>query len=155
MAVAVASGLLSVVPPGWRTALALLGVAALAVLDLTQRKLRLPQRETLIPQEVFAAGMMRGIARFGFEYGSGVRTLVPSAASYILVWSLLMLNLPWWHTIALGAVFGFARSWASGLAIAWSPGAWSLFLGRHSRFLERLGSVVAALLAAVAVVAGR
>lgn len=146
VAVALASGLASALPEALRAAATVAGVVALAVLDVRSPVLRLPQRETLIPQEVFAAGMMRGIARFGYEYGSGVRTLVPSAASYILAWTLVMANLPWWQTIALGAVFGFARSWAAGLALAFSRGGWSVFLGRHSRLLERAGSVTAAAL---------
>ncbi len=131
---------------------ALAGAAVLVVMDLLQRRLTLPQRETLIPQEVFAGGMLRGIAWFGYEYGSGVRTLIPSAASYIVAFALIMLNLPWWQTVALAGLFGFARSWASGLALAFSRGAsWSALLGRHSRLLERLGSVVAGVLVAVAV----
>lgn len=152
VALALASGLASALPLPWRAGAALAVVAALVVLDLVQRRLTLPQRETLIPQEVFAGGMLRGITWFGYEYGSGVRTLIPSAASYIVAFSLVMLNLPWWQTAAVAALFGFARSWAAGLALAFSRGApWSAFLGRHSRLLERLGSVVSGGLVAVAV----
>ncbi|HHU39261.1 MAG TPA: hypothetical protein GXZ45_08290 [Propionibacterium sp.] len=153
LGLALVSGLASALPLGWRAGIALVVAVALVLLDLVQRRLTLPQRETLIPQEVFAGGMLRGIAWFGYEYGSGVRTLIPSAASYIVAFALVMVNLPWWQTVALAAVFGFARSWAAGLALAFSPGGgWSLFLGRHSRLLERLGSVVAGALVVVAVV---
>lgn len=153
LGLALASGLASGLPLGWRAVAALVVAVGLVALDLVQRRLTLPQRETLIPQEVFAGGMLRGIAWFGYEYGSGVRTLIPSAASYIVAFTLVMVNLPWWQTVALAALFGFARSWAAGLALAFSRGAaWSAFLGRHSRLLERLGSVIAGVLVAVAVV---
>lgn len=154
LGLAVASGLASVVPVPVRAMAAVAVTLGLLLLDLTQAKLRLPQRETLIPQEVFAQGMARGIAWFGFEYGTGVRTLIPSAASYITAWALVMFHLPWWQTLLVATVFGFSRSWAAGLAMALSKGAWSVFLGRHSRLLERLGSAVAATLVLAAVAFG-
>lgn len=142
LGLAVAGGLLSWLPATIRTGVLVVAVVALVVLDLVQARLRLPQRNKLIPQEVFADGLLIGIARFGVEYGSGVRTLIPSAASYIAACYLLLTNLDWWQTVALGAVFGFSRTLAIAQYLMLGRPGWSDFLAGHTRVLERLGSVL-------------
>ncbi|WP_151523882.1 hypothetical protein [Serinicoccus kebangsaanensis] len=143
-ALGVLAGLLSPVPGTARLVVLAVAVLALTVLDLVSPSLPLPQRSALIPQEVFARGIGRGGFRFGLEYGCGWRTLVPSAASYLAALFVLLVVPPWWAAVVLGAAFGFSRSWA---VLSWillgRPG-WQAFLARHSRLLERTGSVAAA-----------
>lgn len=153
VALAVLGGLASPLPAAVAVALTLFVAGAMALLDVASPKLRLPQREILIPQEVFAHGMWQGLLRFGVEYGSGVRTLIPSASSYILAAALVLANLPWWQTVAVAAAFGFGRTLAVLLALLFGDDSWSLFLGRHSRLLERAGSVGVALIVAGAALA--
>lgn len=143
---AVLSGLVSPVPERVRLALALVLAVALAVTDLVQRRLHLPQRHTLIPQSVFAAGIRRGILRFGYEYGTGVRTLIPSAASYIVAVALVLIGLPWWQTVLVAAVFGISRTLPVLQYLALGEEGWAEFLSGHTRLLERAGSLLAALL---------
>lgn len=155
-ALGVLSGLLSPVPEPVR--LSLLGVLALALMlvDLGSARLRLPQRSTLIPQEVFARGLAGGGFRFGIEYGCGFRTLVPSAASYIAACFVLLAALPWWWAVGLGAAFGAARSLAVLQYLLLGKPGWQQFLSRHTRVLERSGSVLtAALLVGAAALLGR
>jgi hypothetical protein len=142
--VAVLAGLLSPVPQVVRWAIAGAAIAALTVADLLQSPLRLPQRTELIPQEVFAKGMSRGIARFGFEYGTGFRTLIPSAAPYVLAVFLLAANLPLWQSGLVGAWFGAARSLAVLQFLALGRDGWQTFLAGHTRVLERAGTVATA-----------
>lgn len=136
------SGLLSPLPDDvarW----VFVGVAAVLLgMDLIQRQLRLPQRSVLIPQDVFARGMGRGALRFGIEYGSGFRTLVPSAASYVLAVFVLLAGLPFWWALLIGAVFGFSRSLPVLQYVFLGRPGWQRFLSSHTRVLERVGSVV-------------
>lgn len=146
LALGVLSGLISPVPETVRLALLVVVVLALVVLDLASPALPLPQRATLIPQEVFGRGMARGGFRFGLEYGCGWRTLVPSAASYLAAVFVLLVVPPWWSAVLLGAAFGFSRSWAVLVWIWLGAPGWQTFLARHSRLLERSGSVLAGVL---------
>ena len=148
---AVLSGLASPIPERVRLSTAVALAIALTVTDLVQRRLRLPQRHTLIPQTVFAAGIARGIFRFGYEYGTGVRTLIPSAASYVVAVALVLVGLPWWQTVLVGAVFGFSRTLAVLQYLVLGEEGWAELLSGHTRLLERTGTVLAALLVAVAV----
>jgi hypothetical protein len=147
---AVLSGLVSPLPTAWRVLVAAVGTVGLVVLDLLSPRLRLPQRTTLIPQEVFARGIARGIFRFGYEYGTGVRTLIPSAASYVVALALVLVNLPWWQTILVAASFGLARTLAVLQYLLVGDDGWGDFLSTHTRFLERAGSVVTGALVLVA-----
>ncbi|NLG22406.1 MAG: hypothetical protein GX555_13365 [Actinomycetales bacterium] len=140
------SGLLSPVPAVVRAVLFVVLAAALTVLDLRQPLLQLPQRKELIPQEVFARGMGRGGFRFGVEYGCGFRTLVPSAASYVAALFVLLAGLPLPWALALGAAFGASRSVAVLQYILLGRPGWQRFLSSHTRWLERSGTVVTALL---------
>lgn len=153
MALAVLAGLASAIPERARVALLLTLVLALVATDLAQRRLRLPQRHTLIPQSVFAAGIARGIFRFGYEYGTGVRTLIPSAAPYVVAVALLLIGLPWWSCVAVGAVFGFSRTLPVLQYLTLGSAGWAEFLSGHSRLLERAGTVMAAVLVAAAALA--
>lgn len=149
-ALGVVSGLLSPMPRTWRLVLWLVAAAALAVLDLRSPVLRLPQRRELIPQSVFSRGLARGGLRFGVEYGCGFRTLVPSAAPYVAAGFVLLAVLPLGWALLLGAAFGASRSLAVLQYLSLGRPGWQEFLSRHTRVLERAGTVVTALLLGVA-----
>lgn len=153
--VSVLGGLLSFLPQGPRLVTLVVVAVVLAVTDLATRRLPLPQRDALIPQEVFAGGMRPGLFRFGVEYGLGWRVLVPSAAPWILATGFVLLNLPWWQTLLAGAVFGAGRSVAIWQMIFFASQGWQARLLRHTRALERLGSVtVTGVVVAVAIGTG-
>lgn len=146
LALGVLSGLLSPVPAVVRLVLLGTVVLALVALDLLAARLPLPQRSELIPQEVFQHGMARGGFRFGLEYGCGWRTLVPSAASYLAAAFVLLVVPPLGYAVLLGAVFGAARSLAVLQHVLLGAPGWQAFLARHTRVLERTGTVLAATL---------
>lgn len=127
-----------------RWALAAVLIVGLVILDLTSRKLPVPQRDQLIPQEVFHEGMPLGLFRFGVEYGTGWRTLIPSAGPYVVARALLAANRPWWQAVLVGAAFGAARA-ATALQLILAGGdGLTTALAAHRRVLERLATVVAA-----------
>lgn len=142
----VLSGLVSPVPETVRLVLLVVAVVGLAGLDLLTPKLPLPQRTELIPQEVFRRGLARGGFRFGVEYGCGFRTLVPSAASYIAAIFVLLVVPPFWWSLVLGLAFGASRALAVLVYVLIGAPGWQAFLGAHSRWLERAGSVLTAVL---------
>lgn len=133
-----------------RVALAAAAALALVVLDLRADRLPLPQRATLIPQEVFTGGMRAGLLRFGLEYGTGVRTLIPSAAPYVVALALLAANLPWWQTVLAGLAFGLGRALAALLLVLTGAPSFQTFLAGHKRLLERASSVAAGICVLVA-----
>src|SRR5699024_4525528 len=138
-------------PLPWRAGLLAVLVLALVLLDLVQPLLRLPQRRELIPQEVFARGMGRGGFRFGVEYGCGVRTLVPSAASRAAALFVVLAGLPLGWAVLVGAAFGASRSLAVLQYVLVGRPGWQRFLSGHPRWLERGGTVATAALLAWAV----
>lgn len=148
----VLSGLVSPVPMPARLGLFVVVAVGLALLDVLSPTLRLPQRSELIPQEVFAQGMARGGFLFGLEYGCGWRTLIPSAASYVAAAFVLLLVPPLGWAVVLGAAFGLSRSLAVLQYVLLGAPGWQSFLARHSRHLERAGSLLAAVLLLVAAV---
>ncbi|QFG67420.1 hypothetical protein [Ornithinimicrobium pratense] len=152
LVLAVLSGLVSPVPAPVRLGLFATVAVGLVLLDVRSPSLRLPQRTELIPQEVFQRGMGRGGFLFGLEYGCGWRTLIPSAAAYVAAAFVLLLVLPPGWAVVLGAAFGLSRSLAVLQYVLLGAPGWQAFLARHSRVLERTGSVLAAalLLAAAA-----
>ena len=152
LALGVLSGLLSPVPTPARVAVFAVLAVGLALLDVLSPALPLPQRRELIPQEVFQRGMARGGFLFGLEYGCGWRTLVPSAASYVAAAFVLLLVPPLGWTVLLGAAFGFSRSLAVLQYILLGAPGWQAFLARHSRLLERCGSLVTSALLLIAAV---
>lgn len=145
------AGLLSPVPEAVRWGAAVMLIGTLAGLDLVSRRLPLPQRSTLIPQHVFSRGLARGLLRFGVEYGTGVRTLIPGAAPYLCAVYLVLANQPWGLTLAAGAVFGLSRSLAILQFVLLGRDGWAQFLTGHSRVLERTGTVLTAVLLVTAV----
>ena len=156
LALGVLSGLLSPVPAPVRLGIFAVLAVTLVLLDLLSPVLRLPQRGELIPQEVFQRGMARGGFLFGLEYGCGWRTLVPSAASYVAALFILLLVPPLGWAVLLGAAFGLSRSLAVLQYVLLGAPGWQAFLARHSRLLERSGSVLAGalLLVSAALLAG-
>lgn len=143
LALGVLSGLVSPVPGTVRLVLLAVVVVGLVALDLLTARLPLPQRSELIPQEVFQQGMARGGFRFGLEYGCGWRTLVPSAASYLAAAFVLLVVPPLPYAVLLGAAFGAARSLAVLQYVLLGAPGWQAFLARHTRVLERAGTVIA------------
>lgn len=146
LALGVLSGLVSPVPGPVRLGLFALAAVALVPLDLLSPTLRLPHRRELIPQEVFHRGMARGGFLFGLEYGCGWRTLVPSAAPYLSAAFVLLLVPPLGWAVMLGAAFGLSRSLPVLQYVLLGAPGWQAFLARHSRVLERSGSLVTGLL---------
>ena len=123
---------------------------SLAIYDFVVSKVDLPQRRSLIPQEVFLRGRGAGFLRFGIEFGSGMRTFVTSASPYILIVMLLGLPVSFLQTILAGLLFGAGRSIGPLQAVISDNDYWSRDLGRASRLLERLGSALAASVALTA-----
>lgn len=148
IALGVLSGLLTPIPLTWRVGVLGVLVLVLVLMDLRQPLLGLPQRNELIPQEVFARGMARGGLRFGVEYGCGFATLVPSAASYAAALFILLAGLPLGWAVLLGAAFGASRSLAVLQYVLLGRPGWQRFLSSHTRWLERGGTVTAAALLA-------
>jgi len=142
----VLAGLASVVAEPARSAALVVGVAGLLLLDMATRSLPLPQRSRLIPQQVFSRSLGGGLLRFGVEYGTGFRTLIPSASAYMLALFVLLTNPVWWVTLCLGATFGLARSVAILQFVLLGRDGWVHFLTAHTRMLERAGSIGCAVL---------
>jgi hypothetical protein len=137
----------------WTPTVLSIGVAAvlavgLAAYDLQVPSVELPQRRSLIPQEVFLRSREVGFLRFGLEFGSGVRTYVTSAAPYAVVVLLLCATDGPLAGLLLGACFGLGRALAPLQALAADEALWAADVARTSRFTERAGSVVVAAAAA-------
>ena len=69
----------------------------------------LPQRRHQIPRTVFDRSPERAAARFGYELGTGLRTYLPSAAPHVLAVGIVVLGVPLWAALAVGAGFGAGR----------------------------------------------
>jgi hypothetical protein len=146
-----AAGLLAALLPwtpsaGSAVVVAVIAVA-LAVHDLRAGTVELPQRRSLIPQEVFLRGHARGFLRFGVEFGSGTRTYVTSASPYILIALMLGVSASFTAVVAAGVAFGAGRSVAPLQAVFADEEHWSRDLGRTARLVERSGSALAAAVA--------
>lgn len=153
----VAIGLLAALLPWTPSSGSVLVVAviaiALAVYDLCVKKVNLPQRRELIPQEVFFRSHAFGFLRFGLEFGSGVRTFVTSASPYILIAVMLGQSASFTEVVLIGAAFGFGRSIGPLQALLADDRFWSQDLTSTSRLVERLGSVLAAVVSVTLAVA--
>ena len=125
---------------------------ALAGHDVRSAVVRLPQRRSLIDQRVFTASPALGFARFGVEYGSGVRTYLPSTAPYAAALLLLLAADGALPGLLAGVAFGLGRAVAPVQAALADERQWSRDLAAAHRWLERAGSLtvagVAVLLAA-------
>jgi hypothetical protein len=144
-------GLIATVLPWSPTTVSVGLVAVIAVglasYDLQVPSVELPQRRSLIPQEVFLRSREIGFVRFGFEFGSGVRTYVTSAAPYAVVALVLGATEGPPAGLLMGAAFGLGRALAPLQALAADETAWAADVARTSRFTERAGSAVVAVLA--------
>ena len=141
-------GLVAVLVP-WSPTVASSVLAAavavvLAVYDLWAPSVQLPQRRALIPQVVFLRSPALGFARFGLEFGSGVRTYVTSAAPYGLAALVLGATDGPLAGLLVGAGFGLGRALAPLQALGADEARWSADVAATSRFAERAGSVVVA-----------
>jgi hypothetical protein len=144
VAVGLLAALLPWTPSPGSALIVAVAAIALAVYDLSVRKVNLPQRRELIPQEVFFRSHARGFLRFGLEFGSGTRTFVTSASPYILIAMMLGLSTSFTQVVLVGAAFGFGRSIGPLQAILAEDRFWSQDLTGTARLVERLGSVLAA-----------
>lgn len=70
----------------------------------------LPQLARQIPRTVFDQGVLKGLFRFGVEYGSGVRTFVTSSAAALLALLILMFPLGYLGILAISLAFGAGRA---------------------------------------------
>lgn len=120
---------------------------SLAAYDVMVARVNMPQRRSLIPQEVFFRSHVLGFLRFGIEFGSGVRTFVTSASPYILIVTLLAVPASFGQVVAVGLAFGVGRSIGPLQAMLADDVHWSEDLGRTSRLVERIGSILAAAVA--------
>ena len=122
---------------------------ALAAYDLRVASVELPQRRSLIPQEVFLRSPALGFVRFGLEFGSGIRTYVTSGAPYAVVALVLGATDGVVPGALMGLAFGLGRALAPLQAVAGVERSWAGDVARVSRALERAASVVVALVAVV------
>ncbi len=136
--------LLPVTPTRGSVAVAALAAVGLAAHDLRVPAVALPQRRSLIPQEVFLRSPAVGFVRFGLEFGSGVRTYVTSAAPYAAVALVLLATDGALPGLLAGLSFGLGRSVAPLQAVAADEARWSTDLAAVSRTLERAGSLAVA-----------
>ncbi len=74
------------------------------------RFIDLPESRRQIPAEVFGGSLVKGAHRFGFELGTGVRTYVPAAAPYILLFAVLMTHTTLANAVLVGLGFGLGRA---------------------------------------------
>ena len=150
-----AMGLLVAVVPWPRSAVSTIIAAvlafSLAIYDLMVPAIKLPQRRSLIPQEVFYRSHALGFLRFGMEFGSGVRTFVTSASPYILIVMMLSVPTSFAQVVGVGVAFGVGRSVGPLQAILADDVYWSGDLAMISRLIERVGSGLAATVAVIAV----
>ena len=147
-------GLLAALLPWTPTAGSAVVVAAvavsLAVYDLVIGKVDLPQRRSLIPQEVFFRGHELGFLRFGIAFGSGMRTFVTSASPYIVIAMMLGVAVSFTQVVIAGLAFGAGRAIGPLQAVLAEEAYWSDDLTRTARPVERSGSVLAAAVAVAA-----
>lgn len=147
-------GLLAALLPWSPTAGSAVVVAAIAVslagYDLVIGKVDLPQRRSLIPQEVFFRGHELGFLRFGIAFGSGMRTFVTSASPYIVIAMMLGIAASFTQVVIAGLAFGAGRAIGPLQAVLAEEAYWSDDLARTARPVERSGSVLAAAVAVAA-----
>jgi hypothetical protein len=149
-AIAMSVALLPWTPSAGAAVIAAALAVSLASYDLMISRVNLPQRRSLIPQEVFLRGHILGFLRFGIEFGSGVRTFVTSASPYVLLVTLLGVPASFSQVVAVGIAFGVGRSVGPLQAMVADDVYWSRDLARTSRLLERTGSALAAAVAVTA-----
>jgi hypothetical protein len=134
--------------PSTATALLAAGAAiALAVYDLIVSEANLPQRRSLIPQDVFFQSRRLGFVRFGLEFGSGIRTFVTSASPYAVIGLLIGTSESFGQALAMGLAFGVGRAIGPLQALFAHEVHWSADVSRFARLVERLGTCLVAVVA--------
>jgi hypothetical protein len=117
------------ITPLWNSAV--LGAVCVVLLahEVHLVRLRLPQRQRLVPITVFRFGRVIGALEFGIEMGTGLRTYISSAAPYAVV-AAALLTADSLDAVMAGIGFGLGRavmamaSVVSGDAAAWD-GKWA------------------------------
>jgi hypothetical protein len=115
--------------------------------DVANRIDMLPQAARQIPRSVFTSGSPEGGAfKFAFEYGTGLRTFVPSAAPYAAaILALLAYGERPVLILMMGAFFGGGRAYAVAERASMGRLEWSELVARHGRSLEKGSSILAGL----------
>lgn len=121
----------------------------LVIYDLRASRVQLWQTARQIPQEVFTSDLRWAACRFGFEYGTGLRTFLTSAAPYILACAVIMNGVLPLTGLVLGAAFGVGRSFSLLQYQVKKKENWQDAVQRQARLLERCGSVGVFLLLAL------
>ena len=121
----------------------------LVIYDLQVARVRLLQAARQIPQEVFVSDLRWAASRFGFEYGTGLRTYLTSAAPYIFGCAVIFVGVSPLVGLALGAAFGFGRSLSLLQYQIRRKENWQEAVQRQARLLERSGSIGVFLLLAL------
>jgi hypothetical protein len=136
----------------------LIGVALIACIAVVDQFWRgrslLPQNMRQIPRDVMIGGRS-GVAQFGFELGTGVRTFMPSLAPYMVAVVLVVAASP--LAALLAAVgFGIGRSLLL-LELILMPKVTKNLLEHQAELavLKRVGSAVAAVASVIAILSWR
>lgn len=89
---------------------ALAGVTlALTLRAIGAVRFPLPQAARQIPQDVFRDDPLHAAVRFGYPFGTGVRTYLVSETPYAVAAAILLLRPPFLAALALGVGFGLAH----------------------------------------------
>jgi hypothetical protein len=147
---ALVGGLLSWIDRGARDAALLAICVALVAYDLLSPSVKLWQSARQIPETVLLSDLRLAAIRFGYEYGTGLRTYVTSTAPYVVGAAVILTNAGPFRSMLAGALFGFGRS--LGLLQYQLKGkeGWQQAVAEQSRSLERAGAVGAVLLVVAA-----
>jgi hypothetical protein len=104
------SGLSAPLPKSWRYA-AIVALALLGVLrEAKVVTIPLPQNARQVPQDVLRRSPLRGVLRFGFELGTGVRTYVSATAPYMLAVAVFLGSQRLQVAALAGVGFGAGRA---------------------------------------------
>jgi hypothetical protein len=134
----IASGLARPAPDE-AAAVVLVGIAVGAVArDFRVIVFRLPQNARQVPREVFLNGPFWSSLQFGFELGTGFRTLLPATAPYVLLAATVLVAPGLWVTLVLGASFGIGRAiMTASRYFSSDRGDWDARLQHRTRSLVR------------------
>jgi hypothetical protein len=104
------SGLVGWLPPRIRLILLASIALSLVLRQAGVARVPLPQNARQVPQAVYLRHPVVANAQFGFEMGTGMRTLVSAVAPYLLI-SFLILFPPtsFFIAVAIGVSFGLTR----------------------------------------------
>lgn len=145
----VVGGLVSWIDGTIRLGAFLVGGMGLVIYDLCVSRVQLVQAARQIPQEVFISDLRWAASRFGFEYGTGLRTFLTSSAPYILGCAVILAEVRPLTGFAVGSAFGFGRSFSLLQYQVKKKENWQEAVQRQARLLERCGSVGVFLLVAL------